>query len=370
MIELDWCSYDIEKRIVNAESSYSIKPKNLKGIDANLLSENEISLYQLESAEDIQQVLLKFNKFIYDNYTSKNHTIAFVTKDNSLLSGQLPDECTQKNIKLGSIFEKYINLLSEIKKFYKINDKEGVDLNDILQFLSLKQMDSSRPCLMELNTIARIVNRMIKDGYAFSSKGYYTHKSLKNQVDFPQISNDIKIKNFYIRLKNLPLYFNKKDIISMFYHYPLIEEDVAISYDIFGRKTGDVVVKMYNQSDHKEALINFRFRHVNTHLIECIESNEQDFMSCFESRVFLENPVVSGRNIFIKIKNIPYTAKESDIKVFFKAYYIAENGIKMLKNKKGNFMGEIVMAFIYEKETEKAIKEKNREMLLNQYNNT
>ena len=66
------------------------------------------------------------------------------------------------------------------------------------------------------------------------------------------------------------------------------------------------------------------------------------------------------------MKNIPYSAKEHDIKNFFKNYFIAENGIKLLKNKKGNFLGEAVIAFMYEKDYEKALKEKNREMFLNQ----
>jgi RNA recognition motif-containing protein len=65
------------------------------------------------------------------------------------------------------------------------------------------------------------------------------------------------------------------------------------------------------------------------------------------------------------MKNVSYSAKENDIKNFFKNYYIAENGIKFLKNRRGNFIGEVAIGFTNDKDCEKAIREKNKELLLN-----
>jgi RNA recognition motif-containing protein len=89
-------------------------------------------------------------------------------------------------------------------------------------------------------------------------------------------------------------------------------------------------------------------------------------LNCKESQKFQYKSVDINDKIFLKIKGVSYSAKESDIKSFFKQYYIAENGIKILKNKRGNSLGEAIIAFMYEKDYEKALKEKNREMLLNQ----
>jgi RNA recognition motif-containing protein len=101
-------------------------------------------------------------------------------------------------------------------------------------------------------------------------------------------------------------------------------------------------------------------------LIDCFEVSKNDYINCKGSHKFHIKPVDLNDKIFLKIKGVSYSAKESDIKSFFKQYFLAENGIKLLKNKRGNSLGEAVITFLYEKDAEKALKEKNREMLLNQ----
>lgn len=79
----------------------------------------------------------------------------------------------------------------------------------------------------------------------------------------------------------------------------------------------------------------------------------------------MENPVNVNDKIFLKMKNVSYSAKENDIRNFFKNYLLVENGIKFLRNRKGNFIGEVAVAFMNESHCESAIKVKNKEMLLN-----
>jgi RNA recognition motif-containing protein len=107
-------------------------------------------------------------------------------------------------------------------------------------------------------------------------------------------------------------------------------------------------------------------KYINGNLIDCYEVSKNDYLNCKESQKFLNKPIDINDKTFLKIKGVSYSAKESDIKSFFKQYYISENGIKILKNKRGNSLGEAIIAFMYEKDYEKALKEKNREMLLNQ----
>ena len=167
---MNWCCYSIEKRSVNAESSFLIKPNN-KDIETKFLAENHINPQFLENTENLSDTLDKFTKFIKDSFISSNQSLAFVTKDKSLINEQLTNECKIKGISLSPIFEKNINLIKEFKNFYKVdNISDDVNLSELLNYLSLKQTDSTTPTLFTLNTIARIVNRMIKDGHVFKIK--------------------------------------------------------------------------------------------------------------------------------------------------------------------------------------------------------
>lgn len=107
---------------------------------------------------------------------------------------------------------------------------------------------------------------------------------------------------------------------------------------------------------------------------------ESEFISCRKSSLALSRSATDKPNnnlinseddlctkkIFLKIKNISYSAKENTIFNIFKKYSVAENSIKFLRNKKGNFEGEAVIAFLSEEEAEKALKEKNGELLFSQ----
>jgi hypothetical protein len=207
----------------------------------------------LETSENLSDTLDKFTKFIKDSFISSNQSLAFVTKDNNLINEQLINECKIKGITLSPIFEKNINLLKEFKNFYKVeNLNDDVNLSELLNYLSLKQTDSTTPTLFTLNTIARIVNRMIKDGHIFKIK------SEKVKHDHNIITQDKKQKYFYLRFKNLPLFYGTKDFLSQFYVYMIYESDIVISYDIFGRKTGEFCLKLYNENDFNEILTNFK----------------------------------------------------------------------------------------------------------------
>jgi hypothetical protein len=256
-VQLNWCCYSIDKRSVNAESSFLIKP-NIRDIDPNFFIDNQINPHFLEVSENLPDTLNKFTKIVTDNLILSNQSIAFVTKDNSLINEQLANECKLKGIILPQIFEKNINIVKEFKNFYKNEDiSDDVNLSELLNLLSLKQTDASTPTLFTLNTIARIVNRMIKDGHVFKIKS--EKPKVDNNVSIPQISlPDKKQKFYYLRFKNIPTFFEEKDFRDQFYMNNIREDDIALAYDIFGRKTGEACLKLYTECDYKEILSTFK----------------------------------------------------------------------------------------------------------------
>jgi len=420
LIELNWCSYDLTKKSVNAESSYLIRPKNIREVNPNFLKVNHINQSDLEKSDDLLEVLKKFNIFIFETYTKNNFSFAFITKDDWLLGSQIKRESVQKGIKLGYHLDKYFDLIKEFKMFYridKINSKDTPDLKDLLQYLNLKQTEVTRPSMMELNTIVRIVNRIIKDGHQFrfkissqneenmtrintegTSKPISTNLSSKNGSNSveneKQSENSKKIesrhnektetniltwyekKEFFFRIKNLPLNINEKEIKDLFYCYDLkIADgddigDIILSYDIFGRKTGEAVIKIHNELSLNEILSCYKFREYNKRLIDVVKTNWIDFTNCqknlkFKSRSPYTDTVENTNHIFVKVKNLNYSMKEENIRKIFKEFIIAENGIKLMKNKKGNFLGEAMIAFCDPEEAGRAIREKNGETILN-----
>lgn len=414
LIELNWCSYDISNKSVNAESSYLIRPNKIKEINQNFLIANSINISDLEKADDLLEVLKKFNIFIFETYTKNNFSYAFITKDEWLLGTQLKREATQKGIKLGYNLDKYFNLISEFKFFYKLEKSAATsqtELKDLLIFLNLKQTEATRPSMMELNTLVRIVNRMIKDGNNFNfhssnrqsevlksksnTNGHKTsskieafeEKSSRTKTDSSNNSKKIKSDvnqtstssnpiltwnhstEFYFRIKNLPLYIGKQEIRDLFYIYDIPEEDIVLAYDIFGRKLGEAVIRVYSETYLNEIISCFKYRQYDKRLINIIAGSNSDFINCEKNLKFLLETIydIKPSNIFVKIKNLNYSTNEETILRFFRDFQVAENGIKILRNKKGNFLGEVVVAFSYAEEAMRAIKQKNGETVFNSH---
>jgi inhibitor of KinA sporulation pathway (predicted exonuclease) len=434
LIELNWCTYDLKKKSVNSDICTFIKPSRLNEIPAEFLNKYHIDNTQLENAEELLVVLKKFNMFIFESFINNNFSFALLTKDDWLLgrNGQLIKEAQWKNIKLGYHFTKYINLIREFKCYYKVDkigDSKTIDLQEILQFYSLKrQTEVERPTLQELNTMVRIVNRMVKEGYELNSSklisGTESQEIITGKITQGQTSNvrnldkqeelrdktssQHKIKEisdkhieresissnkitthhkahahastkleysynkpeeFFIRLKNLPSYFTKKEILDILHMYNLLEDDIVISYDIFGNQTGDFILRLSNETCYKQILSLYNYRLICGKLIEIVPSNDSEYQSSLKSANFTEESNLKNlmnRKIFIKIKNLPYSAKEETIRQLLKTYSIAENGIKLFKNKKGNFLGETIVALNSEEEAARCLKEKNGEAFLNQ----
>ena len=72
------------------------------------------------------------------------------------------------------------------------------------------------------------------------------------------LNSEKKQKLYFIRFKNIPTSFEIVDLKCLFYQYNVKEEDLVLSFDIFGRKTGEVCLKLYTESDFREILSTFK----------------------------------------------------------------------------------------------------------------
>jgi hypothetical protein len=236
-----------------------IRPNNVEEIDETFLAENNINSNILQSSESLSDSLDRFIKLVKENFVARDFMIGFLAKDNWLINEYLYNDCKIKGVEFPEIFNKNMSLVSEFKNFYKldaINEKEEVNVNDLLVHLALKETESSTPSLKILNTIARIVNRMIKDGYVFKASTFNTIKRQNNTFNINIAEN--KNKTYYLRFKNIPTYFSVIDFKSQFHSFYVNENDIVIAYDIYGRKTGEVCIKVHNEPDYTEILTSFK----------------------------------------------------------------------------------------------------------------
>ena len=49
------------------------------------------------------------------------------------------------------------------------------------------------------------------------------------------------VQCYFIRFKNFPDYINKIDIKDLLYQYDIDDNDIVLSYNILGKRTGDII---------------------------------------------------------------------------------------------------------------------------------
>ena len=184
-----------------------------------------------------------------------------------------------------------------------------------------------------------------------------------NQLETTNSMQDIQC--YYIRFKNFPDYINKIDIKDLLYQYDIEDNDIVLSYNILGKRTGDIILRLYNIDQYKEIFSSYNFYKFNDEfIIELFESNSQEFSICSRSNKFISQNIRSKNyNIFMKVSKISQSTTESDLKSFFKNNSIVEDGIKFNRHSSN---GEAIIIFETEEECLEAIQKNNGRLLKNQ----
>ena len=389
LIEMSCCCYNINKKQMSSETSFYIKPNNNSNIN-DLIEKSKIDKNKQPNPQYIplEECLDNLNKLIKDNFINKNNNFGIIYVNKDLLN-ILKEKLEIKNIIIFNLFE----------VFNENYHKKCDSLNKILSELNLKQNNNLPPCPKELKTMTRIINKMIKNG-----KVFYIPENLEKNLDSSHksdsnLKNDILIQNinsnenqenkeknnsmdielnqlettnsmqdiqcYYIRFKNFPDYINKIDIKDLLYQYDIEDNDIVLSYNILGKRTGDIILRLYNIDQYKEIFSSYNFYKFNDEfIIELFESNSQEFSICSRSNKFISQNIRSKNyNIFMKVSKISQSTTESDLKSFFKNNSIVEDGIKFNRHSSN---GEAIIIFETEEECLEAIQKNNGRLLKNQ----
>ena len=387
LIEMSCCSYNINKKQMSSETSFYIKPNDNSNIN-DLIEKSKIDKNKQPNPQYItlDECMDKLNQLIKDNFISQNSSFGIIYVNNDLLN------ILKEKLELQSFI--IFNLYEVFNEHYH---KKYDSLNKILSELNLKQNNNLPPCPKELKTMARIINKMIKNGKMFYIPENSDNNIITNPKSDTKTKNDIEIQNiilndenkneekdknmeieqlettntiqdvqcYFIRFKNFPDYINKIDIKDLLYQYDIDDNDIVLSYNILGKRTGDIILRLYNIDQYKEIFTSYNFYKFNEdNIIELFESNSHEFSICSRSNKFISQNIRNKhQNIFMKISKISQSTTESDLKSFFKNNSIVEDGIKFNRHSSN---GEAIIIFETEEECFEAIQKNNGRLLKNQ----
>ena len=388
LIEMSCCSYNINKKQMSSETSFYIKPNDNSNIN-DLIEKSKIDKNKQPNPQYItlDECMDKLNQLIKDNFISQNSSFGIIYVNNDLLN------ILKEKLELQSFI--IFNLYEVFNEHYH---KKYDSLNKILSELNLKQNNNLPPCPKELKTMARIINKMIKNGKMFYIPENSDNNIITNPKSDTKTKNDIEIQNtiilndenkneekdknmeieqlettntiqdvqcYFIRFKNFPDYINKIDIKDLLYQYDIDDNDIILSYNILGKRTGDIILRLYNIDQYKEIFTSFNFYKFNEdNIIELFESNSHEFSICSRSNKFISQNIRNKhQNLFMKISKISQSITESDLKSFFKNNSIVEDGIKFNRHSSN---GEAIIIFETEEECFEAIQKNNGRLLKNQ----
>lgn len=103
-------------------------------------------------------------------------------------------------------------------------------------------------------------------------------------------------------------------------------------------------------------------------MINCEETNKEEYISAKKSHSLQENPLNLNSNCFLKISNLNINKDIKFIKeIFTNKYSICENGIIFKRNKIGNSLGEAIIVFNNDQEMERTFKELNGKQIHKEY---
>ena len=387
LIEMSCCSYNINKKQMSSETSFYIKPNDNSNIN-DLIEKSKIDKNKQPNPQYItlDECMDKLNQLIKDNFINQNSSFGIIYVNNDLLN------ILKEKLELQSFI--IFNLYEVFNEHYH---KKYDSLNKILSELNLKQNNNLPPCPKELKTMARIINKMIKNGKMFYIPENSENNIITNPKSDTKTKNDIEIQNiilndenkneekdknmeieqlettntiqdvqcYFIRFKNFPDYINKIDIKDLLYQYDIDDNDIVLSYNILGKRTGDIILRLYNIDQYKEIFTSFNFYKFNEdNIIELFESNSHEFSICSRSNKFISQNIRNKhQNLFMKISKISQSTTESDLKSFFKNNSIVEDGIKFNRHSSN---GEAIIIFETEEECFEAIQKNNGRLLKNQ----
>lgn len=338
------------------EDQYFVKPGEWFQLSREQEKKTGVTQDHINSGCSLKEVLSKFNEKCFFNYTQNNRSYCLVTFGDDLLTSLLPTEIKDFHLKLPQHFFQYFDLLHEFRKFYP--QTSGVkSVNDMLQYLQLREIPIKFQGQLECKNMVRVINKLVKDSHRFISPKILNQKfqiiggmqegvAFKRQ-NYKKWSAYIRgrspepFKNpsrkYFIRLRGLPYNSREFEILEFLRGLRIRKENIAFLFDLDGKFTGEAFVRLLNESDFKEGM-SFHLGDLDKRYIEVYESTEEDFKRASDSQYpdkreyyfsanDLDSEIDKDAGI-VKIRGLPLSATEEDIRNFFTGHPIKADGIK------------------------------------------
>ena len=358
IIYMCWATYDTRKAIVTDEFEYFVKPNRFTELSPEIVAATKVTNEEMNKGGiPLQDVIHRFNEALYINYISNNSSFCIVTGYDDLLTKILPRDAKEAGAKLQNHFFSFFNICDEVKKLYKLTNSFA-SLGEYLTFLQLKDTQAKNLGQVEIKNILRLIHRLAKDGHIFENpkvlnplhqiiadradtKGGQVHQNKKWNT-FIRGKSPEKFRNpskkWFIRMRGLPYGAREPEIMEFLRGIRIYKEDIVFLYDYEGRFTGEAYCQLHNEADFKEGL-SFNLSDLGNRYIEVFETNENEFAKAKGSQ-FPEkrernvevNPswshLVQENTGILRVRGLPFSCTEQDIRDFFKGFNIVKDGVK------------------------------------------
>lgn len=359
IIQISWGTYDVRKKMVLDECEYFVKPYKFTELSAETISKTGITNEDmLAKGIPLSDAMHRLNEALYLNYICKNASFCIVTSNDDLLTTILPKDAKEAGIRLANHFFSYFEITLEFKKLYKVNTN-FTSLNEYLAFLKLKETQGNNIGQIELKSILRLTHRLVSDGHKFENPNVLNsqHQLITERTDNPQVSKKHQnkkwstfirskspesfrnpSKKWFIRIRGFPVRTQEADVTKFLRGIRVYKEDINFYYDFEGKFTGEVFVQLHNESDFKEAL-SFNLSELGSRSLEVSETNENEFNRAKVSQYPEKREMNVERSFnwshllredlgILKMRGLPYSCTEEDIRSFFRGFNILDDGIK------------------------------------------
>jgi len=165
---------------------------------------------------------------------------------------------------------------------------------------------------------------------------------------------------FAVRLRGLPWSATKQEICEFLENRP-DESSVIICLGRDGRPSGEALVGLYD-SDSFELAKSKHKENLGRRYVEVYESSTAEYMNCSYDNDDGDASGFSGYEFIVKMRGMPFSATDHDIRDFFDGCSISPGGIVICLGQNGSANGEALVQFDDKESADQALERHKKNM--------
>jgi len=375
-----------ENKVVGLHQ-YPVKPSGAD-INENFLSEEAMQEFGIKeqlvrTAPPLASVIGQFDRVACDELGSN---LTLVTDGQLHLRQSLYPEAIRKNITLPSYYQRFHDLRKEFAAAVpghqpppacKVDSEEdqGVEgeeeeggVDSMLRSLSLQPDASPDLAVRRVNSMARILQRLLSDG-----GGLHEAEQVMLNLEPGIRSRGEQVDNHaVVRARGLPWQASDTDIARFFTGLNVSPGGVALCLSAQGRRNGEALV-LFESAPHRDMALRRHKHHIGNRYIEVYKATGEDFISVAggnntEAQEFLGR----GGQVIIRMRGLPYDCTAKQVIDFFNTggdpcdVLDEDHGVLFVKKPDGRATGDAFVLFKEEGDGEKAL-QKHKEVIGSRY---